>query len=172
MYSAERVSHFSVLRSDSLWEPLAVTFHFLGEVFSEGDKRRKQSSSGERACGLFSQACSHIPKGGHAYKPVFLRVLSDTDIRHPQSSHAGGKGNLPVVSHHELTRPKTEHFSIKGAGLVLFMHRLHSHLRSVALSHGFPSLSTHFLMQLLHCLPGDQLLRSFTKVAKITASSS
>lgn len=43
MYSAERVSYFSVLRSDSLWEPPAVTFHFLGEEFSlkgtrEGNK--------------------------------------------------------------------------------------------------------------------------------------
>lgn len=91
-YSAESVSRFSVLKSDSLWEPLAVTFHFLGEEFSlKGAREGNKILQKERACGLFSQSCSHIPKGVHFYKPMFLRVLSDADIRHPQGSHTGEK---------------------------------------------------------------------------------
>lgn len=61
------------------WEPLAMTFHFLGEEFSLKEPRegnRESSSKRNRACELFSQACSHIPRSTHYHKPVFFRVLS------------------------------------------------------------------------------------------------
>ena len=92
MYSAERVSYFSVLRSDSLWEPLAMTFHFLGEEFSlKGTKEGNKVLQRERGpVGCFPKLVPTFPRVSMPIS-LFLRVLSDTDIRHPQGSHTGRK---------------------------------------------------------------------------------
>lgn len=74
MYSAERVSRFSILRSDSLWEPLAATFHFLGEEFSlKGTREGNKVLQKERGpVGCFPKLVPTFPRVAMTVSLCFL----------------------------------------------------------------------------------------------------
>ena len=91
------------------WEPQAMTFHFLGEEFSLKGPNKQSSSEENRDRGLFSQACSHIPRVAVTISLCFSGFfqLPASDI--PWAAMLGGKGDLTVLSPHELTGPETKH---------------------------------------------------------------
>lgn len=73
-YSAESVSRFSILKSDSLWEPLAVTFHFLGEEFSlKGAREGNKILQKERGpVGCFPKLVPTFPRVSISISLCFL----------------------------------------------------------------------------------------------------